>query len=151
MYCDARHAPYYDPYYHQCYWFCNTIWRVLSNPKYQPSVEEKESWKYRGKYHKLCLGKDSLEEVGLRSDTEHKREEKKPRLVTMQYVQYFSFPNIRRIHFLESSDRRSNCGGRRLQVRMRGRSVKINPSASSTPTQAAALTDCLPETVSSKH
>jgi hypothetical protein len=42
-----QHAPCYDLYRHQCYWFADTIWGILSSTRYQPilKLEEKASVK----------------------------------------------------------------------------------------------------------
>jgi hypothetical protein len=58
-----QHAPYYDLYNHQCYWFADTIWGILSSTCYQPILKPETKWTKRGKYSLAPVGKDSLGEI----------------------------------------------------------------------------------------
>ena len=58
-----QHASFYDILQYQCYWYCDTIWRVLERPKYDPRVVPSDSWDTRGKYGPLSVGSDSLERI----------------------------------------------------------------------------------------
>jgi hypothetical protein len=57
------HAPSYDLYHHQCYWFAHTIWQMLSSNEYQPTLTMEANWKARGTYKDVSVGSDSLLEI----------------------------------------------------------------------------------------
>jgi hypothetical protein len=58
-----QHAPFYDIMQYQCYWYCDTIWRVLEHPKYDPRVVPSGSWDTGGKHRPLLVGTNSLEAI----------------------------------------------------------------------------------------
>lgn len=83
-----QHAPYYDVLQHQCYWYCDTIWRALEDSKYGPRVVQTDSYDTRGKYVLLSVGSDSLGSIKLEfteamvnanADLQNKREQAEAR------------------------------------------------------------------------
>jgi hypothetical protein len=58
-----EHAPLYDIIQHQCYWYSDTVWRVLGNDKYGPCTKESKAWCTRGKYGAISVGRDSHQTI----------------------------------------------------------------------------------------